>query len=454
MKTRKVVLFSAVRDREIYTPLSILTLASTLAAEGFEVVLLDVQVDDDWQARVARECADAFLFGASCLTSPSIRSVMEAIEIARAANHDIRVVWGGYHATLAAGAILRERLADFVVRGQGERAISALAHALADGDGDELRDRLAAVPNLGRWRDGEMVIGPIEPIGDMNALPPLDYDLLDLDKYFTDDARELSYITSYGCPWACTFCSEPRFSGRRWQPLAAERVAEEAIALRDRYGLTLLNIMDPNFSSNAARVVEIVRALQRRNACVPIMCDMRANDILRIARLIDFAELRAVGFQKIYIGVESGSDRVLTALKKGQSAADPLEACRLLDRAGIATYTSFIHDLPQETEQDSDATFALVEKLCALEHNRQFHHFFLPFPSTEIYDSLVAGSEQEWERPQAEWANSSTFHGNTAWGGRFSFRKSVMRRLFDLRGRYPHAFRHPATLPVLKRLAS
>ncbi|HSR69360.1 MAG TPA: radical SAM protein [Acidobacteriota bacterium] len=451
---RKVVLLATVEDREIYVPLSILTLASILHDRGFDTELIDVQVDRDWEPMLEAALPESLLLGVTCLTSPSIRHVLKARQIARRTSNEVPIVWGGYHATLAYQAILREGLADYVVRGQGEYALLGLCRALTQSASrTQLWSRLSGVRNLAYRQEDSLRVNPLERIADMNALPRLNYDLLNVQKYIQGDRLELSYISSYGCPYACTFCSEPTFSGRRWQPLKPTRVVEELIDLNERFEPSIVNMMDPNFSTHPKRVVEIVRLFLEREKSVSVLCDMRARDIVRIARDLDLADMRRAGIRKIYIGAESGSDRMLKRLRKSQQADDTLQACRLLDAEGIYSYTSFIHDLPGETEEDSRRTLELAEQLCALKHNRQFHHFFTPFPSTEIYDSIVEDSESEWTgRSQSDWARSSTFHGNDFWQGRFKFRKSVLRALLRLRDDYPGTFQPPSTLPLLKRL--
>lgn len=130
------------------------------------------------------------------------------------------IVWGGYHATLAYRGILRERLADVVVLGPGERAALMLAQQLAAGERLHL-ESMSHVPNL-VFADGRtsvtasgateprIVRTPYEFIGDMNELPPMDYSLFEPARYYTAAVRDLSYISSCGCPYAAPFALSQR----------------------------------------------------------------------------------------------------------------------------------------------------------------------------------------------------------------------------------------------------
>ena len=278
---------------------------------------------------------------------------------------------------------------------------------------------------------------------DMNELPPVNYGLIDPTRYYTDAVADLSYITSYGCPYACAFCSEPITSGRKWKALTPQRVVAELRDLWTTYKPGQISLLDPNFSTNTQRVVDIVDLLEGGER-LELRANMRTRDVVTLARSLDLQRLHNVGFSAIFLGCESGSDRMLKKLRKGATVADTREACRLLDRAGIVQLTSWIHDLPDEGDDDSRQTLDLVAELAALERNRQKHHFFMPFPATELYET-VFGKTVDDERTQAEWAASDTYGGSALYAGRPDRRARVLDRLSALQRRYPRALER--TLP-------
>lgn len=458
-RKRTIPLLSDVRgsdaDTTLYMPLSTMALGTVLQQAGFTPVVIDVQVDQDWRERLTAALEDALFFGVSSLTGPSIYAVVEALEIARGRFPDVPRVWGGYHATQAFRSIFNEGLVHYVIQGAGERGVVALAEALAEADGGPVPvDVLRRVPNLVYHDGAELAVNPLQPAPPMSELPALDYGLIDVSKYLAKTPNQMQYISSYGCPHACAFCAEPTQSLRRWGALSPARTVDEMEHLWNTYRPERLSLVDPNFSSHPGRVVEIVEEMERRGLYIEIICDMRAKDITLIANHIDMQRLRDVGFVEVFIGVESGSDRLLKFLRKGSKAEHALEACRLLDAAGIHTHASFIHDLPEETEEDSDLTFELVEKLCELHHNTQSHHFYAPYPSTELYDFLIrsAGIASDTDtRTQVEWAKTSTFYGSEIWSGRPEFRRRVLRRLHALHPKFP-AHVPMANIPLLRRI--
>lgn len=447
----KVVLLSDVRgtdrhDTELYMPLSTMAIGTVLAAEGHRVTLVDAQVETGWRDRVRQEIVDADWFGVSSLTGPSILAVLDGIEIARQVRPAIPVVWGGYHASQAYASILDEGLADFVVRGAGEPTAIALTRAIVAGQKSS-RDVLGDIPNLAFVSDRSLTVTSTEYIGDMNRLPPMNYDLIDVRRYFGRDRRSIEYISSYGCPYQCAFCVEPNHTFRRWKGLQSERVVNEIETLYRQYQPDLIGFQDPNFSTDPRRVVEIVEEMKRRDLQIPISTDMRARDVGRLASLMDLRDFRRVGFINLFMGLESGSDRMLTILRKGSTAAHAREAGRLLGEAGIVFCASFIHDLPGETEEDSDETFRLIADLAQYPTNRQLHHFYMPYPSTELGDRVLAQRPRR-PRTQREWADTSTYLFKNDEYGRPDFRRRVLHRLIKMQRQYPSAI-HPSTLPML-----
>jgi radical SAM superfamily enzyme YgiQ (UPF0313 family) len=439
----RVVLLSTVQDRDIHMPLSVLALATALDAAGFRAELIDVQLDD-WKQELAAKLPRAVLFGISCLTSPSIVSALDAVRIARVIDPELPIVWGGYHASLTYPSLLREGWADYAVRGAGEVALPALARVLERERHPQL-ETIAGIPNLAFLADGHVVAAATT----QNEPHRLSYELMNVPRYLNANGGDLAFISSYGCPHACTFCAEPAFSGRRWRARRAPAVAEDLIALWAKYRPRRISIYDPTFSASPRRVAAIAEALRTTGEPRRFMCDMRAPDVLLLDRSYGLERFAQAGFYEVFIGCESGSARLLEYMKKGQSPRDILDACVALDRAGIETHTSFIHDLPFETEQDRNDTFELLEELARLTNNRQYHHFFIPLPGTELFTTLFPGEKAMTERSQLEWAESSTYYGSTLWRGDFRIRKDILRRLLSLQARHPKAI---ATLPVLRAL--
>lgn len=448
---KKVILFSTVNDPpDLYMPLWAISLGGVIKQEGGQPIIIDVQTDAHWKKRLVTELKGCLLFCLSCLTSESILAALDAIEIVRKNSPKTPIVWGGYHATLAYQGIFKEGLTDYVVKGYGERGLSRIYRAYTQYiPGTErfkrfLHDEPSIVFNNGNDLIDQEVKS--SEIGISHSC--LDYSLIEVEKYYRKDQKHVSYISSYGCPFACKFCAEPHHSRRKWSALSAKKTVSDLIDLWEKYRPERISILDPVFTVNTRRIVEIVKELKSRGKYIELMIDMRVSDIFRIQRKIPLKELREVGLVKVFIGVESGSNRVLAKLKKGVTREEIYEGCQLLNENDIQSYTSFIYDMPGEEMSDIDKTLSLARELAVLKNNRQFHHFYAPFPNTALYEELVKKlPTSALPSTQREWAKSSTY-SNRIWPGRIKLKRYVCEELERIKAEFLHAFK-PGQIPIL-----
>ena len=107
----------------------------------------------------------------------------------------------------------------------------------------------------------------------------------------------------------------------------------------------------------------------------------------------------------------------------------------LLDEAGIEVQASFIHDLPNESQEEAQATIDLARKLLKVRvpGSSQSHHFFMPYPGTELTTSLEEQRGFDSTRAtQADWSNTSTFRGSSLWSGDRARREWVIEEITKL----------------------
>ncbi|MEI7610363.1 MAG: cobalamin-dependent protein, partial [Rhodospirillaceae bacterium] len=219
-------------------PLGLAYLTSYVKARGHAVTLLDMQgllMDSD--ALVERLKAERpQLVGITAMT-PTLPAALKAARLARAVLPEAHIVLGGVHPTLDPEGVLAEPAVDFVVRGEGEEALSLLLVAL------EGRGALADVPGLCYRLEGRLRIAErAPPIADLAALPPADYDAFPVERYIEHNRvlrgiRGISMIVSRGCPYSCTFCAVQQTMGRKWRFKPAAQVVAEVEALRDAHGI-------------------------------------------------------------------------------------------------------------------------------------------------------------------------------------------------------------------------
>ncbi|MFF3389995.1 B12-binding domain-containing radical SAM protein [Streptomyces sp. NPDC002669] len=422
----RILLFSNIKGPEPYLPLNLLALATYAKACGHQADIVDGQVDAQWLDRCVALAGQADAVGVSSYTGPSINAVLVLLKELRKRGIRKPVVWGGYHGTLANRKIIGEGWADFVVQGYGEHALIGILDHLAG------KTDIGDIPNVSyRDENGKVKQNRRTKIDFLDELPPMDYSFVEVPKYYVPGRQTLQYISSYGCPYACTFCAEPAHSLRRWRGFSVERVVQDMKRLDDLYHPRMISFVDPNISSQPARVAALAEALILAGSRVPILCNMRSRDVLEIEKIIPLDRLRAAGFRKIFIGIESGDDEQLKSLKKSATASFHHQAVMALDRAEIEVQMSFIHDLPEESDAQAKATLELAENLLDVKTrgSYQSHHFYMPYPGTELFDTVFPEENSYDQVPTEDWARTSTFQANRVWQGDPDRRRWVVGEL-------------------------
>ncbi len=310
------------------------------------------------------------------VTSPLTASAKAVAKIVRSAVPDVVIVAGGAHASLDPLSLLDGGTADLCVIGEGEGTLPRLLEALdggADGRGVE------GVAG----RDGSAVwIEPMPPpVDDLDGLPRpagvLDDVLVHRERFGAEAFS--SIITSRGCPHRCRYCGSESIWGRKVRRRSAGDVAAEVRGLRSRFGLDELVIRDDTFSLAGEGLQSLCGALH-------------ATDVQWSAQLhpsrVDAATVETMasaGCTMISLGLETGSDELLRALGKASTAAQGLEAARVVQAGGVRLLAYYMVGLPGESDQSLERTERLMRDAGA---HLNVLSAFTPYPGTALFDDL------------------------------------------------------------------
>lgn len=364
-------------------PLGLAYVASVLCKEGYDVDILDAGIEgwrkinshngrkyvglsfENISRIIARKAPDVV-----GITSLSV-DASNGTEIARSAkqvNKDIKVVWGGTHATVIPEKVLAEESTDFVVTGEGEYTMLELVRELESPSPDFSR-----IKGLGYKHNQRLHINPTrEWIRDLDQLPLPAHDLLKYPLYFEAvrylqgargfHPRRATVITSRGCPYTCNFCSVRQVMGRTYRYRSAENVVREIEILINNYGITNIGFEDDNISLNRARFERICVLIIEKE--LPVTWD--APNGIR-ADTLDESLLRKMkksGCTGINLAPEVGDQDVLENIvgKKLdlESVEEVVQICKDID---LAVGCFFMVGLIGETKHNMQKT---VEFACRL----------------------------------------------------------------------------------------
>lgn len=415
----KFVFFFPLTNRDnrhkVSPPLSLLACAGPLLQRGVEVEVIDARVEPGYRDKVLEAMQDADLFGVSSMTGYQIADGLEVSRAVKERFPEKPVVWGGYHPSLLPAQTVEASGIDIVVRGQGEEICLKLADHLQGGPA------LAEIDGL-TYLDGSVPAStPANGIRDINDYPPLPYRLVDVEKYIDfnsrihgDTGRAISYVSSFGCPHICGFCSNPEAYGRQWRGLKAKRVVSEVAGLVERYNLDRVYFDDNNFFASKKRVREICRGFMESNRRFEWFATIRPGQVLAF----DDADLRLIrdsGCTKFMMGAESGDDSILKLINKGNEAADVIEATRRCREHGIQPSYVFIFGFPGETWGQMQTTMDFMKHLKRIyADTRTTSLFFTPYPGTAL---TKLGQEHGFAPPSSleEWARYDARTVETPW---------------------------------------
>lgn len=381
--THGYYLYEDAREREVmrpYPPLGILYISSHLKARGFDVEVYDTTFSspDAFRELVERERPPVVGIYCNMMTRRNIVKMMSVCKAAGAT-----VVVGGPDPANYAEEYLAHG-ADIVVVGEGEQTLEELLPHLAR-YGPAGMEQIKGI--IYREDDGRLIRTPSRPyIGDLDAQPFPDRAAIDIREYVRvwrehHGKGSVSLITARGCPYTCTWCSHAvyGYTHRRRSP---HNVADEIALILETYTPDMVWYADDVFTINHRWLATYAEELRRRGLHAPfetISREDRLNeDVVRT--------LAEMGCFRLWIGAESGSQRVLNAMQRRTNAQRMREMVRLLQRYGIEAGTFIM--LGYEGEEFADIK-ATIEHLADCLPDQLLTTVAYPIKGTPYYD-LVA----------------------------------------------------------------
>jgi anaerobic magnesium-protoporphyrin IX monomethyl ester cyclase len=318
-----------------HPPLGLLYLSSHLKQRGYAVGIFDstFRSMEDFSDALERDRPPLVGIAVNLMTK---RNALKMIAIAK--RRGARVIIGGPDPPHHAASYL-EAGADVVVIGEGEQTLeeliaSAFAKATARQAPDEELSKIHGI--VFKDAGGAIVRTPARAlIPDLDRQPYPDRAAIDLPRYLhawreRHGAGTVSLITARGCPYTCTWCSRSVF-GETHRRRSVANVADEVEAIVDRYHPERLWYADDVFAIHRTWTISYAQELERRRIRRPFECISRAE------RIDDdvAAALSSLGCFRVWIGSESGSQRILDAMKRKVSVEQVRDAAARLRRHGI-----------------------------------------------------------------------------------------------------------------------
>lgn len=380
-----------------YPPLGTLYAASSLRAHGIDVALFDAMLarsEAEWAEALDRErprfaviYEDSFNYLSKMCLLRMRQAGLTMIDLARARGCEVAV--SGSDAT-DHPEIYLARGAKAVILGEGDLTLPALLERWMRGERGD-------VPGVAVLDErGEVRRTPPRPfVRALDDLPWPAWDLVDVDRYRRIWRRRHGYhamnvATTRGCPYHCNWCAKPIY-GQRYAVRSPERVVEELAWLKRRYAPDQIAFVDDVFGLQPGWIDAFARLVHEADAVVPFRCLMRADQVTRASA----AALARAGCLMVWLGAESGSQRVLDAMEKGLRVEHIRDATRALRAAGIKIGFFLQFGYPGETWDDIAATLQLMREAAPDDIGVSVSY---PLPGTKFHARVRAelGPKQNW----------------------------------------------------------
>ncbi|GAA4457696.1 radical SAM protein [Rurimicrobium arvi] len=274
---------------------------------------------------------------------------------------------------------------DYVIAGEAEHTLLEwINHFFAAAPVD-----LKLIPGL-IFRNGpDIVKTPKRPvITDLDTLPFPAWDLVDVDQYKNAWRKKhgyfsINFATTRGCPYKCNWCAKPIY-GNRYNARTPEHVCNELKMLHDRYGFDHIWFCDDIFGLKPGWVKEFARLLKQASLRIRFKIQSRADLLLSDEQVQPLAE---AGCETVWMGAESGSQKILDAMDKGTTIAQIAEATAQLRHHHIRTAFFLQFGYLGETKEDIRMTFDMLKQLTPDEIGVSVSY---PLPGTRFYEKVKA----------------------------------------------------------------
>jgi anaerobic magnesium-protoporphyrin IX monomethyl ester cyclase len=323
--------------------------------------LREVQGWDHYVSELVNRNPD--VVGIYCNTV-NFENSLKAAELAKSLGK--QVVMGGPHATLDPESLLKSGFIDSVIVGEGE--ISFL--------------RLVEDISVGR-KPARIILG--EKIDDLDDIPFPDRDLYNMNRIlggpgiFPYQSRYVGIIASRGCHYNCAFCQplEKMIFGRKIRTRSVANIIAEVKSVIEKYDANFIMFECDTLTTNKSWALELCGEMEK----IPIAWGAQSradtlDDELAVA-------MHAAGCMVLFIGFESGSQRILNLLRKGITPQQSIQAGRICRRNNLLIFANYMLGVPTETVEDLEMTYLLMKEIEPELHSPSY---FSPIPGSDLFD--------------------------------------------------------------------
>ncbi len=299
----------------------------------------------------------------------------------------IPIIFGGIHPTAVPEGVLKNACLDMVCVGEGEEALLELV--------ENLGNHKCNIPNIWFKKNGRIIRNEVRPlIADLNTLPFPDMDLFyDKNPVYRHDYM---LMTSRGCPFGCTFCSNNLLrrlyagKGKYLRRRNVDNVIEELVIAKKKYNPQRIIFVDEVFTTNIDWLREFVDKYKKQ-INIPYLCASHFRQLNpEIAN-----GLKRSGCFWVNLGVQSASEKTRSKiLKRFETNEEIIKGAQILHQARMSFSIDHIFNIPFETENQQIEALKLYTKVNPTMINT---YWLMYFPGMEIIETAISAGMLKYE---------------------------------------------------------
>lgn len=282
--------------------------------------------------------------------------------------------------------------ADFIILGEAEQTLLELVNAVKN----KQEDKTTIAGLAFRVNEGTLRTVARSVMQDLDKLPYPAWDLVDVEQYKQAWINKSGYFsinmgTTRGCPYKCNWCAKPIY-GNRYNARSPENVVTELKMLQQKYHFDHIWFCDDIFGLKPGWVKRFAELVNAEGLKFRFKIQSRADLLLKDEQIKPLAE---AGCEEVWMGAESGSQRILDAMDKGTTIQQIEEATALLKRYGIKPAFFLQFGYPGETIEDIHKTIDMLGRLVPGEIGISVSY---PLPGTKFYEKVKEqlGTKSNW----------------------------------------------------------
>ncbi|MBL0200136.1 MAG: B12-binding domain-containing radical SAM protein [Chitinophagaceae bacterium] len=272
--------------------------------------------------------------------------------------------------------------ADFILLGEAEQTLLELVNSIGKNETDFFHIEGLAF----RHNNAVVKTARRSVMKELDTLPFPAWDLVDMEPYRNMWLKHAGYFsmnmgTTRGCPFKCNWCAKPIY-GNRYNVRSPENAVAELMMLKEKYNFDHIWFCDDIFGLKPGWVNTFANLVEKNNLHFKFKMQGRVDLLLQENNIKDLAR---AGCDNIWMGAESGSQKILDAMDKGTTVEQIYEATHLLKKTGIKPSFFIQFGYLNETRADIEKTIGMINKLLPYEIGISVSY---PLPGTGFYEKV------------------------------------------------------------------